>query len=313
MSKFIFHEGLASKTYQTVFERFLFNEERHRRSQTDEVWNTFSLISEKKQQVVAQIHFFISGRIARSPYKAPFGSIEFDEGLAPKALLHFITKVEKRLKEKEVIKIIIKDTPHQYRPQQSALLGVLLLNSGFKTTIEEINSAIVVDQVNWENKISRAERKRLNRCQSEQLEFQHLGIEWITEIYAFLKRCRHERDTTLSMTFEHLKRTIKICKSDFLLFGVLQNGKLIAASITVKINSRIVYDFYHGHAKSADQLSPVVALIDGMYRYCRQNRFELLDLGTSAVDNKINFSLLNFKTQLGGALSMKLTFEKELN
>ena len=79
------------------------------------------------------------------------------------------------------------------------------------------------------------------------------------------------------------------------------------------MNDRILYDFYHAHPKSFDQLSPVVALVDGMYAYCQQNKFQLLDLVTSAVDGKVNFSLLNFKTQLGGQPSMKLTFEKDLS
>jgi hypothetical protein len=114
------------------------------------------------------------------------------------------------------------------------------------------------------------------------------------------------------MTLPQLKHTIQNGKNDFFLFGIFQGNEMIAASISVKVSHRILYDFYHAHPKLVDSLSPVVALMEGMYTYCIQQEFKLLDLGTSAVDKQINFSLLNFKTQLGGKPSLKLTFEKDL-
>jgi len=137
-------------------------------------------------------------------------------------------------------------------------------------------------------------------------------MERLEEVYSFIRSCRDERQMPLSMTLPLLKNTIRECKDDFFLFGIFQKDVLMAASIAVSVSPRILYDFYHAHPKSADRLSPVVALIDGMYQYCIQNKFELLDLGTSALDKQVNFSLLNFKTQLGGQHSLKLAFEKDL-
>ena len=311
MSKYTFLEGSVSANFKIAFERFLFNEERHRYSQSVNNWNTLSLINEQAGQVVAQIHFNISDEIASSPCKAPFGSIQFSD-VEPEVLLIFLNEAEQKLKSIGVRKIVIKDTAQQYRPQQSTLLSVLLLNSGFEIINAEINSAIAVDEMNFEEMISHAEVKRLKRSRQEKLEFRILSTKMLDEIYSFILSCRKERGMSLSLTLPQLKSIIESCPDDFLLFGIFQGGKLIAASISVKVNKRILYDFYHAHPKSFDQLSPVVALVDGIYGYCQQNKFELLDLGTSAVDRQINFSLLNFKTQLGGQLSLKLTFEKDL-
>jgi hypothetical protein len=56
----------------------------------------------------------------------------------------------------------------------------------------------------------------------------------------------------------------------------------------------------------------LVFLIDNEYQYCRERNIGLIDLGTSMLSGEINFSLLNFKTQLDGKPSLKLTFEKDI-
>lgn len=312
MNKYTFIEGFPAKPYKSVFERFLFNEDRHRRSQSEKNWNTFSFIDEHVGQIVAQIHFCIVDGIALSPCNAPFGSIEFAEELDPESFALFLNEVEKRLKAIGVKKFVIKDTPHQYRPHQSTLLSVLLLNHGFTIRGHEINSAIVVDTVDWENKIPQAKLRNLKRCRKEKLEFRCLGIERLSEIYQFIESCRRERGVTLSMSQAQLRQTIDYCKDDFILFGVYQQDELVAASISVRVNERIVYNFYPAHAKKTDSLSPLVFLIDNEYQYCRERNIGLIDLGTSMLSGEINFSLLNFKTQLDGKPSLKLTFEKDI-
>lgn len=312
MNKFIVLEGRPPDIYQKEFEQFLYNTERHRLSQSQQEWCEFSLIEDSANKIHAQINFELLNEVAASPGRAPFGSIEFREELAPEALSYFLEEIEGKLKGKGVKKILIKDAPHQYRPQQAALLSVLFLDFGFQLTNQEINSGIVIDHRSWESRISHAEMKRLRRSKSEGLEFQLLAIEKSEEIYNFIQSCREERGMRLSMTWTQLKHAIENCKEDFLLFGVFQKGELVAASISVKVNQRILYDFYHAHPKAFDQLSPVVALVDGMYSFCQKNKFGLLDLGTSALEKKINFSLLNFKTQLGSEHSLKLTFAKDL-
>jgi hypothetical protein len=313
LNKYFFLEGLPDPTFKIVFERFLFNKTRHLRSQSESNWSTYSFINKQSQEVVAQIHFYIADSVASSPCRAPFGSVEFSSSLPPEALSTFLFEVERKLKSVGVKKIVIKDIAHQFRPQQSALLNTLFLNLDFIVSNAEINSAIVVDEAAFEDKISYAEIKHLKRCRQEEFGFRILSMEMLDKVYSFISKCREERMMSLSLTLRQLERIIRSCPDDFLLFGLFQADELIAASIAVKVNDRILYDFYHAHLKSFDQLSPVVTLVDGMYGYCQQNKFELLDLGTSAVNRQINFSLLNFKTQLGGQLSMKLTFEKNLS
>lgn len=311
MSKFILVEG-ATDASLVDFELYLFNREQHRRSQSVAGWQTFSWVNDESGKLAARVHFREENGEALSPFRAPFGSLELTAGLATESLRQFIGQFEQHLRAKGIKKIVIKDAPYQYRPEMASLLTAALLDSGFILSKHEINSGIVVDDRPWELRISHAEMKRLKRCRNEQLIFTRLDIDKIDQVYSFLNACRQERGMTLTMTLAQVKETIVLCPGDFLLFGVFQADRMVSAALTVKVNDRILYDFYHGHEKASDQLSPVVLLIDGIYSFCRENKFALLDLGTSSLDGKINFSLLNFKNQLGCESSLKLTFEKNI-
>ena len=115
------------------------------------------------------------------------------------------------------------------------------------------------------------------------------------------------------MKFEALQETVNKFPDRYFLFSVHHRNKVVAASIAILVRKDILYDFYHDHLKAFDHLSPIVLLVDGIYEFCLTNNIRLLDLGTSALENKPNFSLLTFKTRLGGKPTPKFTFEKKLD
>lgn len=310
MSKYILTEGHTEHAH-VAFERFLFNEGRHLRTQAHEGWVTFEWVDAAQQLIAARVHFHIDGEQASSPLRAPFGSVEFADDLSPENLLRFLLEVEKRLKALGVRRVLLRDAPQLYRPQNAALLTVLLGDMGFAVRRNEICASIVVDQTPWENKISKDELYHLHRAQREELVFHELESSRWREVYEFIDRCRQERGMALSMTSSQLQDTLVACPQDFLFFDVCKGDERIAAAISVRVSPRILYNFYYGHSKSSNALSPVVYLLQCQYAYCQQHGYQILDLGTSSLEDKTNFSLLNFKTEVGGVLSMKLTFEKE--
>ncbi|HCW06059.1 MAG TPA: hypothetical protein DGG95_01695, partial [Cytophagales bacterium] len=155
--------------------------------------------------------------------------------------------------------------------------------------------------------------RRLKQCEKEKLTFLKLSNTELKKIYAFINECREERNMSLSMTYEELDRVVEKFPNEFFLFGVFKEDELMAAVISIQVSQTILYNFYPAHKKAFDQLSPMVFLLDNQYKFCQAAGIQILDLGTSALDNKTNFSLLNFKTQVGGIASLKLVFEKELN
>lgn len=313
MSKYLFYDGDLSDQSRLAFTRFLFNEEKHLQTQATGGWVTFSLLEEKSKLIQAQVHFHISNNIAESPVNAPFGSVEFADSLSAAKLFDFLKEAELKLIQRGVKKILVKDAPQIYRLHKASILCALLTDLNFKVIKQEVNSAIIVDDALWRAKIAEAEYRRLKRCENEKLVFKQIQNSELKKIYQFIAECREEREVRLSMTFKELENVVKKLPTSFLLFGVFKNDELIAAVVSIRVSETILYNFYPAHRKAFDQLSPMVFLLDNQYRFCQENGIQILDLGTSALHNKTNFSLLNFKSQVGGIASLKLTFEKDLN
>jgi hypothetical protein len=314
LKKLKFFEGPLPKGFKFDFESFLFNEERHRHAQSggDLRWVTFYLLRTEGKKIVAVIHFFVSDGIALSPFKAPFGSVEFSKKIVAKDLFEFLGNVEEALKSKGVDAIRIKNPPASYGQASSSLLEVLLLNLGYRVDNAEINTAIAVNKTKYDQKVEAWEIRKLRQAEKAKLKFKEVPISLLGEIYEFIHSCRIERNQSLSMILPELMNVANACSGSISLFGVYQQAELAAASISIRVNERILYNFYSAHPRKFDELSPVVILIQGIYGWSQKQDVELIDLGTSALDGLPNFGLLDFKLRLGGQPSTKFCFVKEL-
>ena len=87
----------------------------------------------------------------------------------------------------------------------------------------------------------------------------------------------------------------------------------MAATITIKIHRHILYNFLPASLRKDKQFSPTVFLNVGLYNYCQEHQYEMLDLGISTEpDGKSQDSLIDFKEHIGGEKSYKYYFEKQL-
>ena len=264
------------------------------------------------KKALACVHFHLQNQTASSPCKAPFGSVEFSKKLPPKDLYEFLKQTEKSLRNKGIKKIQIKNPPESYRPLSSSVLEVLLLNLGYRILQAEISTAIVVDGTKYDQKIEAWELRKLKQGKKAKLRFQEMPISNMEEIYGFILACRNERQQSLSMAMAELMKIVAVYPDRIILFGVYHSHELAAASISIRVSKRIVYNFYSAHPRKFDFLSPVVMLMQGMYGWSQKHHIELIDLGTSSLEGQPNFSLLEFKLRLSGSPSTKFTFEKDL-
>ena len=246
-----------------------------------------------------------------TPVRAPFGSFLFSEKLSPQGLYDFIGYCEQQLRGKGVKQILITEPPLFYRTK-GELLQSILFNLGYQIKRAEVSSGVRVNEIPFEKKIEVWEKRKLKQSKTKGSTFQHLPFSSLELIYEFILRCREQKSQSLSMTLNEVEKTANAFKKEFLFFGVYFGNELAAASIAIKVNPSILYNFYSAHLKKFDSLSPVVMLINGMYGYCQSHDIHLLDLGTSSTEGQPNFSLLDFKLRLGTEPSMKLTFEKKL-
>jgi hypothetical protein len=312
LEAYSFQSGPPPSGYTPEFEISLFNEEQHRLLQSPVHWQSFYILNNNKRCVTGAIHFHVSGALAQSPFRSPFGSFESDREIPAEIIFDFLLFVESSLKVLGVSKVVIKNYPQAYAENEAVLIQALLLNRNFQVVMAEMSSVIDVAESSPADFFHRSAKRRLDKARDAGLVIKKLPLENLELIYGFIHQCRSEKGYPVSMTFADLRKITGLFPERFFLFGVFDGDTLVAASITIGVRKNILYDFYHDHAASHDHLSPVVLLVSGLYEYCQKQKFVLLDLGTSAVDGVPNFPLLHFKKTLGARPSMKLTFEKQI-
>jgi hypothetical protein len=175
----------------------------------------------------------------------------------------------------------------------------------------EVSSIIPVDGNSFEKRIKVSELQKLRKA-AQLFSFEIVSSDRAKEIYSFIQKCRREKDQKLSMIFSDLKNVIAEFPENFFFYRVYDDSGTAAAAIVIKTSREILYTFYYAHARRFDKVSPVVFLISKLYEGAQEEGIEMIDLGTSMVNGKINRSLLHFKTSIGAQTNRKLIFEKEL-
>lgn len=305
-------EGAIPSGFENDFDESLFNSKPHRLVQSSAKWYSFHLLRKDKKKVMASIHFSVIKGAALSPVRAPFGSFELSDAVVSEQLFEYIQFVEERLIGLGVKRITIKCSPEQYHVSLHNMLSVLLFNHQYQIAHAELGACLRISETPFADVVDSWEKRKLKQSLRANLSFKKIPLSQLNNIYHFILTCREDRGHTLSMTYKELYATVRKIESNFILFGVYQDDILVAASIAIKVNKKVLYNFYSAHSKSSDSLSPVVFLIGEMYDWCGKHRFTILDLGTSAWGGKPNFPLIDFKLRLGAEPTMKLTFEKKL-
>lgn len=309
--EYTFQEGLPAG-FKSEVDSGIFHHPKHLQLQAYEGWHTYVLLNTVKKSIQGLVHFNLKEKEARSPYRSPYGSFLFADRLSAKIITEFVRFAEQKLKAAGANTITIKNSPEAYAPEKHDMLMQVLLQSGYAIGQEEVSAVIPVTEKSFESILHRSEKKKLRKSRESNLMFQQLPLQNLSEVYTFLQTCRKEKGYTLSMTLNEVDAVAKVFPDYFLLNVVKEQGQIIAANISIQVNSKVLYNFYHDHASSHDALSPVVFLNEGLYQFCQRHQLQLLDLGTSNANGIMNESLLNFKLRLGAQPSRKLTFVKNL-
>lgn len=291
------------------YKLFLFHHPAHLNLQSDS-WIHFYLIRASSRKAEAQLSLHPNHGMASSPARAPFGSVLYAPEILPQVLRDFMEAVEQDLRATGIGHVKLIEPPGYYR--QGDLLHHVLLNSGYQISNAELSMGLQIDKRKFIDKLDDWELPKWKMAISKKLKVKAVSLEKLDHAYAFLTQCREERNQSLSMNLEDLRKTVMAFPNAFMLFGVYLDAELIAATLVIQVYEDIWYTFYTGHLKRYDNLSPVVYLTGEVYRMAARRKIRLLDLGTSTVEGTTNFNLLEFKLRLGAMPSAKLTFEKNL-
>jgi hypothetical protein len=316
MSQYRFlHQYIPQENEIPIYfeQGFLFNELPHVHQQNNGCVHLLSALNTATRLVEARCYFSVQSTKAVSPAAAPFGSIEFAGNLPDHVLNDFIQRLTQVAANVGAKTLQLVNYPHCYAPVQADKLTGLLVKQGFSLTETSGNFHIPVTNQPFEQTITSAEYRRLQRCQHASFQFNEWLNPDIDFVTSYLVKARMLQNYPLSIPASRLADLLCLFPDKFVVFVVKDGSTVAALTIAVRVRKDILYYYLPASHPDYRSFSPMVMLIAGLYRYCQQHGISLLDLGVSLDNNRLpKPSLMRFKRNVGAQESLKLTFEKSL-
>jgi hypothetical protein len=246
-----------------------------------------------------------------SLYASPFGGFVTNRELRKEDLLICLSKIYEWCSLHRITEIVIRSFPNEYHPQSADLVKEAMLKFSFRILYTDISQFIQITTGGLLN-MNADKKRRLRNSVARGFKFQSLPASCLNQAYELIVESRNNKGYPVSMSFESLRKMFILFPDEYLLFGILDGDKMIAASISIKVTEKILYCFYIGDHLGYRTHSPVTALVTGIHEYCKANNFWLLDLGLSTDKGSLNKGLFTFKKSFGAIESDKLTFVKKL-
>ena len=292
--------------------KFLFNQLAFLQQQTCASLLSFELWDKQQNRAVILLHISAHQSEAISPYRATFGGIEMADSLEAKLPGMFLTKVHQFLKAHGITLIRITNPPFAYDNEIFQQVTFLLLSHGYLIDRSELNYHIPIGNTSLEPQLHASEKRRLQKCRKAGFAFAEEQTLNLTEIYAFIAKARSRKGFPMSLTLQEFQQLFINLPGIYRIFTLRDGETITALTVTVRINSQILYNFYPSDNEHYLNYSPTVMLTVELYNLARREGYSMLDLGIATENGKPNYGLMRFKKNLGAECSLKLSFKKTL-
>ncbi|GAA4408747.1 hypothetical protein GCM10023187_31120 [Nibrella viscosa] len=293
------------------FDVFLYLQPEHVALQAGPDWQMYVLLNKQTAQIDGLAHFFRENALARSPWRAPFGGVQLRQGLPEITATAFLHHLQLHLWQQGIRQVQWLQCPDAYAPETNKWLRAVLPGYGYTLQYNQLNHHIPVTESPFTANLHDSLRRRLRKCRKAGFLFQQEAAVTLPEAYAFIKRCRDEKQKPLSLSLDQLSRYFDLFPDRYFLFTVRTEGELAAVGVAVLVTQGILNHLYPASPKRFNTYSPSVLLNAGLYTYCQSRHISMLDLGVSAPvqEREEDYSgLFTFKERLGGLPSWKPAF-----
>jgi hypothetical protein len=247
-----------------------------------------------------------------SPVIGTFGGISLLPGLSSDIILKITACFANYIETNNLrpLDIILKPICHNLSQQSTLLSG--LLSNGFFIDFVDLNQYLKMDTLSFAEKLKRNNLKRLNKCHLANFTFNLVSNNSdILIVYNTIKLNRESKGYNMSLPFEHVLKLKDSFPNRYFFFAAKNaQGLVVASSICLNIGNGILYVFYWGELPEYKDYSPVVFLANGIYDFCKNHKYRILDIGTSSVRGEPNIGLINFKNGIGCENSIKPIIKK---
>ncbi|UXX80028.1 GNAT family N-acetyltransferase [Reichenbachiella carrageenanivorans] len=267
----------------------------------------FYALLPNRRDIVMLLYFQCIENEAISLQEAPFGGIYFTQLAENRQINDFLQFISLQLSTIGITRLSIKIAPRCYGPSALPLDTI-----GMSSTKREINHHLPITSKSLTDQMTQMQRRRLKKGMAANFVFVQEAPDQLNKIYTFIQACRAQKKHAISVSLTKLKALSDALPSRYLMFSCYHQGQLIAATICVMVNDRVLYNFLPASLKTYNTYSPMVFLLNKIYEYGQQHYFEVLDLGTSMLDDKPNEKLITFKNRMGGVQTERSIYSREI-
>lgn len=245
----------------------------------------------------------VSDNQAVSLLRSPFGSFMTTLEQFPDML----STISGKLKDNGVDKLIAKCPP----PIYEGFVGLeVLMKYEFDLLFQDLNQYIDLRTYN-ESTLHHMEVRKLVKCR-ESLRYTPLQADSLDRLHAFISKCRKQQGLAVNITLPLLKSLVTAMPDRYDFFGVYHQELLIAALISVKVTSDIVYYYLPATDEDYKRYSPMVLLLFEAANYYKSRGFTTYDLGVSSFEGVKQEGLYLFKKRMGAESIIKPTLQLDL-
>ena len=289
---------------------FLFYKTKYQDLYPSLVYDRFYVLDEPANRIIGQISFEQDNNSRISIAHGTFGSVELNFKAGYSLLSGFFKTVIDYFKERSVQSIIIRHYPDFYDPANSPVICSALSHLGFRIKTIDINHHLGTQNNLFSDLINKMENRQLRRCMDKGLTFNQGDFRDAERIYERISAFRKAKSIPLTYSSRDFKNCLEKMPDHYSVFYVTDNTQeIIAATLLVRITDKILYYFFPADTPDRKSLSPMLILLNGIYTYAREHHYQYIDLGVSSVNGNPQRGLIQFKENIGGNTSTRLTFE----
>jgi len=169
-------------------------------------------------------------------------------------------------------------------------------------SVREQNSAILHRNLGGDEVVtmfSRGNRKRVRSFRESGGVVRPANPEEYREAFTVLSESRERRGVTLSMTWEVFLLSLHRLPQVYQCWVALKGPQVVGAALTVDVSETSLYVLYWGDTPLGREQSVTATICEVIAAFAWDKNKEVLDLGISSVDGKVDDGLLRFKRNLG--------------
>lgn len=265
---------------------------------------------EKNGKIKASLWLSISKENhAVSLPSAPFGGIWIKEYVNSEALEGYIFGVLEYLKEIGVQSLQITQPPKPYVPQAD-LINNLFLKSGF-----ELKGILSHQFFLGKKKIKKLVDTQSSKFQRKEIDFRIQVKSGPIQNFRFLdeiKAWNSMKGYEVGLNEKRLISQVSEFPEKYFLISIVKDEATIAHCLAVKLTPDSLYYFLSAIDPKSNVKSLGDTLVFSLFQLASKHKIEYIDLGSSESNQRINHSLMYFKSRFSNDISNKISWYRKI-